>query len=333
MNDLSVSCSCFTWDTEDNKHLQGRTYDFFGNLDSNSIVIIPRGFKFNTSIETENMVETKYAITGMRIMGTDTPILVDGINENGLMGALLNYPNFAVYDTNKASDINVHPAFITTYLLSQCKDIDDVCREAKRINFSDEKIFGSEIKVHFIFSDKSGKAVIIEPDPDGVSVHTDTVGVLTNSPNYKWHEQNIRNYLDQDPFGVREKRICDKDFKSFGVSGIIFPGGYSPTDRFVKVALVKNYAVKGKNEVDGVTRMFNGLSTVYIPDGVTGVHGEQDHFECTLCMSAMCAESLKYYFTLSTNRRVCVVDLSKELNSTEIKNIKLPYDQDILSIN
>lgn len=330
---MNVSCSCFTWDTEDNKHLQGRTYDFFGNLDSNSVTIIPRKFKFTTSLETENIVESKYAITGMRINGTPTPILVDGINENGLMGALLNYPNFAVYDTNKSSNINVHPAFMVTYLLSQCRNIDEVCCEAKRINFSDEKIFGSEIKAHYIFSDKSGRSVILEPDPDGVSIHTDTIGVMTNSPNYKWHEQNIRNYLDQTPFGVREKEICGKNFKSFGVSGIIFPGGYSPTDRFIKVALVKNYAVKGTDEVNGVTRMFNALSTVYIPDGITGVYGESKHFEFTLCMTAMCAESLKYYFSLSTNRRICAVDLSKELNCTEIKDIKLPYNQDIMYLN
>ena len=96
---MNIGCSSFSWQTIDGKHLLGRTYDYFGNLDSNSFVVIPRNYEFSTLIETKSMVKSEYVVTGMNINGLDTPFLVDGINEHGLMGALLNYSGFACYDT------------------------------------------------------------------------------------------------------------------------------------------------------------------------------------------------------------------------------------------
>ena len=34
---------------------------------------------------------------------------------------------------------------------------------------------------------------------DGVHVYDDTVGIMTNSPDYPWHENNLNNYLTVTP--------------------------------------------------------------------------------------------------------------------------------------
>ena len=75
---MNIGCSSFSWQTIDGKHLLGRTYDYFGNLDSNSFVVIPRNYEFSTLIETKSMVKSEYVVTGMNINGLDTPFLVDG---------------------------------------------------------------------------------------------------------------------------------------------------------------------------------------------------------------------------------------------------------------
>lgn len=331
---MNIGCSSFSWQTIDGKHLLGRTYDYFGNLDSNSFVVIPRNYEFSTLIETKSMVKSEYVVTGMNINGLDTPFLVDGINEHGLMGALLNYSGFACYDTNDNYSVSVNPSFIVTYMLSTCKTLDEVEREAKAINFSSEKVFGNEIRVHFIFFDSTGEAIIVEPNEGGVTVHRNTIGVMTNSPNYEWHEQNIRNYLGQSPLGVKQDTICGKEFKAFGVWGLRFPGGYAPTDRFIRVALTKNFSPKGNDELDGVTRMFNMFSTVYMAEGIVGLQTDKgSDFEFTQSIDIMCSESLKYYFSLTTNRRISCIDLKKELNNTKIKYIEIPKDQDVSFIN
>ena len=112
------------------------------------------------------------------------------------------------------------------------------------------------------------------------------------------------------------------------------PGSYSSVSRFVKIALLKQFSVKAENEIDGITKMFHNFSSVDIPAGVMCMETETGYdYQMTLCMTAMCSESLIYYFNLSNNRRICAVDLKKEFENKEIKHINLPNKQDILYLN
>lgn len=333
MNDFS--CSSFSWETEDNKHLLGRTYDQFGDLNGNVIAIVPRNYELSSLINSKSIFKVKYLFGGMCIKGLETPLLVDGINEKGLMGALLRYPGFAVYDTQKRPGImDINPGFLVTYILSVCENIEEVCKEIKNINLCSEKVFGNEIPVHYIFSDKSGKTIIVEPDKEEIKIHNENIGVLTNSPNYKWHEQNIRNYVSSKNILDNKQNICGKEFKDFGFSGLHLPGSYSSVDRFIRVALLKEFTFKGKNEIDGISKMFQNFSSVEVPMGVIGIKiAGVEEFQSTLCISCMCSESLTYYFSLINNRRINAIDLNKEINNSELKFIDLPNDQDILYLN
>src|SRR3712207_1944280 len=99
---MNFACSSFSWSTKDNKHLLGRTYDQFGDLQGNKIVVIPRNYTINLEVEnSNNTAKTKYSYVGMGILELDTPIMSDGINEKGLMGALLYYPEFAHYNRSE----------------------------------------------------------------------------------------------------------------------------------------------------------------------------------------------------------------------------------------
>ncbi len=331
---MKFLCSSFSWDTKDGKHLLGRTYDDYGSLSENAIFCINRNHTINLLCKGKNIINTKYAFVGMGIKGLNNPIFVDGINEKGVMGALLRYPKFAKYNTQTYSNFNVNPAFLLNYILGSCKNLDEVCDKIENLNLVNEKIFGKEIPVHFIFSDSTGETVIIEPDDSKITIHRNSIGVLTNSPNYKWHEQNLRNYIGVTPCKISEQVFCNKVFKDFGFTGLDLPGGYSSVDRFSRIALLKNYAIKGKNEIEGIEKMFHNFSSVDIPSGI--VCNEKDgeiHYEMTLCMSAMCSESMIYYFNVYNNRRICAIDLKKEINNREIKIINLPTEQDILFLN
>jgi len=151
---MEVGCSSFTWETHDKNHLLGRTYDYFGNLDANKIVIIPRNHTLKLEINENSNSTAKviYSFVGMGVLGFQTPIMVDGINEKGLMGALLNYPGYAVYDTRKSDEtINIYPGFFLTYILSQCSNLDEVVSLLPNINLNNEEVYGKKTQVHFIF--------------------------------------------------------------------------------------------------------------------------------------------------------------------------------------
>jgi choloylglycine hydrolase len=75
---MNFGCSSFSWETEDEKHLLGRTYDQFGDLSRNKIAVIPRGYRMRLEINpsSQSWAVVKYAFVGMAILGQDTPIMV-----------------------------------------------------------------------------------------------------------------------------------------------------------------------------------------------------------------------------------------------------------------
>lgn len=338
---MNLGCSSFTWKTNNNKHLLGRTYDQFGTLDRNKIIVVPKGYEIYLDNETveKNRVFVKHSFVGMAVLGLKTPILVDGVNDKGLMGALLHYPEFAKYDRNKVDDvIDINPGFFVSYILGECANIEEIIKIVKKINLKDENVFGEPIPVHYIFSDRSGETIIIEPDEDGLTVHRNTIGVMTNSPNYSWHKQNLNNYSWVNNEAIEPKVICGENFNQYEITGMVMPGDYSSPSRFIKVALMKNFAPLGEDEIDGITRMLHCFSTVDIPDGIKAVNVPSGgykgtYYEKTLCMSAVCSESLTYYYTVSTNRRICAINLNCEKKNKDIKYFDLEKKQDILYLN
>ena len=87
---MDFGCSSFSWETKDGLHLLGRTYDQFGNLAANRVISVPQGYPCSPALHGEEAVPSAYGCTGMAVLGFGEPILVDGVNSAGLMGALLH---------------------------------------------------------------------------------------------------------------------------------------------------------------------------------------------------------------------------------------------------
>lgn len=336
---MNLGCSSFSWQTEDGNHLLGRTYDEFGNLDRNQIVVVPRKHRFPLEIAPErgDTAEGIYAFAGMAVLGLCTPILVDGLNEKGLMGALLNYPGYAVYPTRKREGATaVHPGFFLTYLLSQCADLNEVVSKVEAIHLTDEPVYGQEMCVHYMLSDKTGEAVILEPDAGGMTVHRHSIGVLTNSPDYLWHRTNLRNYVGVTNLPKEPQHMGGYEITEFGKrlgGGFGLPGDYSSPSRFVRLAYFKHFAVQGRDELEGITKMFHLFACVDTPQGMLKADADQELYEQTLCISAMCGESLTYYFATAANRRISAISLKRAQEHTKMICFGLQEKQDIAFLN
>ena len=90
---------------------------------------------------------------------------------------------------------------------------------------------------------------------------------------------------------------------------------------------MKEFAVLGKDELDGVSRMFRFFAPVDIPEGLAKADPDYDVYEQTLCTSVMCAESGVYYFAPAQNRRISAVRLPAQGN--EMRYFDLGDNQDI----
>ena len=127
---MDFGCSSFSWRTEDNRHLLGRTYDQFGDLTANRVISVPRGVLCAPGLHGEEAVPGTYGYTGMAVLGFGEPILVDGVNAAGLMGALLHFPEYAVYQqAARPGNTAVHPGRLLAWLLSRCANVEEAVEE------------------------------------------------------------------------------------------------------------------------------------------------------------------------------------------------------------
>ena len=328
---MDFGCSSFSWETKDGLHLLGRTYDQFGDLAANRVISAPQGYPCSPALHGEGAVPGAYGFTGMAVLGFGEPILVDGVNSAGLMGALLHYPGYAVYrDGPEEGARSVHPGRLLAWLLGRCTGVEEALEELSRLTLVDEPIQGKPLAAHYILSDRRGEAVIIEPDETSLSIHRNTIGVLTNSPDYLWHRTNLRNFVGVTNLPKAPQTIAGHEIREFGErlgGGSGLPGDYSSPSRFVRLAFMKEFAVPGKDEPDGVSRMFRAFAPVDIPEGLAKADPDYDVYEQTLCTSVLCAESGVYYFAPAQNRRISAVRLPAQ--GTEMQYFDLGNRQDI----
>ncbi len=328
---MNWGCSSFSWETQDGFHLLGRTYDQFGDLKLNQLIAVPAGACCSPGLNCdEGAVTASYGYTGMAVLGFGHPIQVDGVNYAGLAGALLHYPEYAVYDKTPLEKTSVHPGRLLAWLLGQFSSVEEVAKAMPHISLSNEPVQGKPLPAHYILSDKSGEAIIIEPDWDGIKVHRKTMGVLTNSPNYQWHQTNLRNYVGVTNWNKPPQTVAGLEIREFGErlgGGFGLPGDYSSPSRFVRIAFMKEFATQGVDEIDGVSRMFRAFAPVDIPEGLVKADPAHPVYEQTLCTSVMCAESGVYYFAPAWNRRISAIRPLE--HSQEIQYFSLGNIQDI----
>lgn len=331
---MKFACSSFSWQTKDGLHLLGRTYDQFGDLKANRVVGVPKGIPCSPGTKADpSAPPSLYSYTGMAVLGFGEPILVDGVNESGLMGALLHYPEYAYYEKEaKPGQTAVHPGRLLSFLLGQCARLTEVISLMSDIALIDDMSLGSPLPAHYIISDKSGETIIIEPDHDGIHIHRQTIGVLTNSPDYIWQRTNLRTYVGVTNLPKAPQYIDGHEIREFGErlgGGFGLPGDYSSPSRFIRMAFMKEFAVKGNNELDGVSRMFRSFAPVDIPEGLAKADPNYDVYEQTLCTSVMCAESGIYYFAPAQNRRISAVRPLTQAGTANIVYYELGDCQDV----
>lgn len=323
-------CSALTWQTEEGKHLWGRNYDFNKTAQGSSITYLPRKTKFYTCIEARNrrsqgqgMEESDYGILGMGAVFLEAcPIFYEGMNEKGLMGGQLYYREFAHFEENcKENTVPLQPVFAVTYLLAKCASVEEVAKQIQEeVTLIKEPILGAMATVHWLFSDRSGEALVIEPDREGIKIYRNTMGVLTNSPGYEWHCTNLLNYSHIQNKDYGSLCINGEKFRQYfsGSGALGMPGDWSSVSRFVRLAFLKEYGVKGKQEAQGVTNMFHMLEHVAFPLGmvqvgepgpVTSYDAGISPYDYTVYTAVMCAESLRYYWASYKNRRVQYVSM------------------------
>lgn len=326
-----IACTGVRLTAADGSVVTGRTLEFGVDIDLYAAVI-PRNYLFigKTSSGQGLSYTSKFAAVGMYCF--NEPVLMDGINEKGLVAAAFYFPGFAKYAelTKDTQPKALSPVEFPHWILTQFETIEEVRDALSSIVIVPTVTAGwgnSAPPLHYIVYDKTGKSIVIEPINGSLTVYENPLGVVTNSPRFDWHLTNLRNFINLSVFNVDAKQVGSLKLAPFGQgSGMVgLPGDFTPPSRFVRAAIFSVNAVQSKTSEDAALQTFHLLNQFDIPKGTVREKTETGTFmDYTMMTSVKDAKTLRYYYKSYEDQSLKFIDLNAfDLNAKTIKKYQV----------
>lgn len=321
-----MMCTAITLKTSENHHLIGRNFDT-KPMNDLAVTVAPRGFNYLNNV-TNQEIKSKYAFLGMSMFYQKHIIFADGINEKGLCCMILNLPKFASWkDHLIEGKANVAPYDVILWILSNFSTLSEVKEGLKSLNIvalpNDEIALATQ--THWLVTDTSGQSIVIEQTKGKLTVYNNKVGVLTNSPTFDWHLNNLDRYIHVKSEQAKETKWGEQVLQPYskGFGGIGIPGDSSSPSRFVKAAFLRNHVNIGEGDTSAIGECFHILDNVAMVRGTVEGSSEGGCY-LTQYTSCICLENQRYYYKTYESFQIQVIDLKKE--NLDAKGLKIfPY--------
>ena len=294
-------------------HYFGRNLDVEGSY-GESVVMMPRRFPLTFRCEPET--EKHHAVLGIGTVVDGYPLYFDAMNEKGLCMAALNFPEYAFYGIYTEGKKNAAPFELIPYVLGLCGNLEEaerILRQTHIIKLS----FKEDLPLtplHWMIS-HGERSMVLESTKEGVKIYDDPFGVLTNSPPFPYHRENMHRYMglhEGSGENTLSPRLPLKNISlGFGAMGL--PGDFSGISRFVKAVFVKEKSKGGKTEKEMIAQFFRILQSVAMPKGcVLMESGAYEYTRYTSCYGTDSQTVTYQTYEDLTLRRVSMWDMDPE---------------------
>jgi choloylglycine hydrolase len=333
------ACTTFRLNTKDGAILIGRSMELGMPLQS-AVMLVPRGYRLSATRPDQKPGTTwlaKYGFAGMNTLGVD--ISTDGLNEAGLSVGTLYIPGFVQYQPFPAAAgaPAVSNLELSNWLLSQFATVGEVRAALPKITVYDVTIAPAGPQpLHWAIFDAQGGAIVVEYVGGKLQIHENPIGTLTNSPNFEWHETNLRNFVNLTNQNVDPLRLGTAKIEPLSQgSGLLgIPGDYTGPSRFVRATALAWSTVSPATAVDGANAAFHVLNAVDIPIGavaqrVPGKDGAATRldYEQTQWATVHDLANRILYFRTYGNLAIRKVDLKKvDFTGKTILHIPMPTE-------
>ena len=245
------------------------------------------------------------AVLGTAVRVGSTRLFFDGVNEDGLSAAALNFPKYACYHPEKVGARNIASFEFVTWVLTSCKTVDEAESLLINANITAEDFSENmpATSLHWIIADKN-RSITVESVEEGLKLYDNPVGVLTNAPPFPYHLTRLADFMTLSPNPPENSGFptLSPEAYSGGMGSMGLPGDYSSVSRFVRAAFVKNHIEKEAGKDKNIVRFFHIMDSVFVPKGcVKNTQGGLMQTAYTCCIDP--AEPA-YYYTTYDNRTI-----------------------------
>ncbi|WP_369282152.1 linear amide C-N hydrolase [Oscillibacter sp. GMB15532] len=299
-------CTAITLRSLEGSNYFGRNMDFSYALQPH-FYFVPENYRWTNAVTGKEMCDS-YSFMGIGQELDGVLGFFDGVNEHGFAAAALYFAGYAQYDTGtpNSSDIQVASYDFLHYILGNCASVEDLRAQMENIYIigKADPLTQTVAPLHWIAADRTGKCVVLEQTDRGAELFTDPIGVLANSPDFRWHMTNLRNYMETSPQQLEETVWGGVWLTPFGQAGgtVPLPGGYTSPERFVRAAYLNTHIPPPEDAEEAIVSFFQIMKSVFVPRGaVTTARGTDDYTQYTALINLGAGE---YYFQTYENLQI-----------------------------
>lgn len=304
-------CTAITLQSEQRENFFGRTMDFSYDIEPH-LYVMPKDYVWDNDFNMHK-IHNNYGFIGIGQQDDNKLVFFDGVNEQGFAAAALYFADYAKYDTLPLSTKKspVSSLDFLHYILGRCGSLKDLNKTVAHISIIGvpDPVTQTIAPLHWIATDRTGECVIIEQTEAGLKLFRNTIGVMTNSPDFQWHMTNLRNYMDASPKQKKEAWWGNVQLKPFGQAGGTIPlsGGYTSPERFVKTAYQKTHIQTPTNKIEAINACFHIAAGVTIPKGA--VITDRNTYDYTKYTAFINTNTCEYFFTTYDNLQIGTASL------------------------
>lgn len=323
-------CTGISIVAKDGTRLQARTIEWSGNNLNSKLIIMPRGHG-NRALtpEGENGLVwfNKYGAVGA---STVEPIFVaEGVNEKGLNAGIFyfsHYGSLTPYNKKHAKR-SVSDGELVRYILTNFATVEEALKGLEKIEIipiGKPDATGHYATGHWRIADTTGRSVVLEITNNGQrKVYENNLGVITNSPSFSWHQDNLNNYVHLTSGRAPDQTIGDVTLFSLGGGSNLMglPGDLTPPARLVRAFFWLHSAPTPADTYGAVTQAFHILNNFDLPIGAEYAPGQTipDMPSTTQWTAVSDQTHPTFYYRTMYNSAIRKIDLTK------IDFDKVPY--------
>lgn len=345
---LGNACTAVNVLAKDGSVVAGRTMEWAFDMKW-ELISNPRGSTLQLTAPASmklpaTSLSSQYAFIGVApgvLQGAQA--YLEGQNEAGLAISGNFLPGFTQYQTVTPQDKKyVSVINFGGFVLGMFGSVKEVRAEIPKFKVwydpSEVKGIPTPPWLHYVITDRSGDSIIVEFVKGQMMIHDNVAGVLTNSPTYDWHINNVRNYLSLTATATPSVNINGANVTELGQGGglIGLSADYTPPSRFVRQTYLKQFAYKPNNSADAIQLAGHLLNNVDIPVGVArSTDGKQTFSDYTQWVNLKDLKNNRMKIANYANRTNYIeIDLNQVFKSAQSKVWqidKLPFPKNDLT--